>query len=85
MATTYSIQAKLGYRDGNDRTYNIPYVGTADMPIADVVQKVKDFNSAAGTEDSNVQQTFLSNAGARTTGIQEAVIVARTEEVLYHA
>lgn len=85
MATTNTINLKVGYEDYTERTYKIPYVGTSTMNYDAVVTKIKEFNTAASTQDSNVKQTFLSENGAQITGITDATIVRREETEIYHA
>lgn len=85
MATTTTINVELTYTDYSTRTYKIP---TPEPPVTPeqteaVKTAIRNFNTAAQTQDSSVQQTFLSENGAPVASINEATVVVREEEVLY--
>lgn len=78
--TTKTVNAKMSYADYTERTYKIPWNGNND-----VTAKIKAFNTAAASQSSSVQQTFLSENGAAVVAITDATTVIKTEEEIYHA
>lgn len=83
MATTNTIQVELTYTDYDTRTYKIPFQSYTAEGVENAKNKIRAFNTAAATSDSAVQQTFLSNDGARVARISGATLISRNEEVLY--
>lgn len=83
MATTNTIQLELTYTDYSTRTYKIPLSSYTSEGIAAAKTAIRNFNTAAGTADSSVQQTFLSEDGANVARISDATVINRTEEVIY--
>lgn len=82
MATTNTtINTTLTYTDYSQRTYKIPVQdGTTNEAMKTAL---RNFNVAAASASSSVAQTFLSDGGAPVASINEAVIVERTEDVIY--
>lgn len=83
MATTNTIQLELTYTDYSTRTYKIPLAEYTSEGIATAKTAIRNFNTAASTAGSSVQQTFLSEDGAAVARISDATVVNRTEEVIY--
>lgn len=83
MATTRTVNLTASYEDYTERTYKIPLQET--QSTATIKTQIQLFNTAAGTENSSVRQTFLSENGARISAITDAVTVVKTEEEIYHA
>lgn len=83
MATTTTIQVELTYTDYDTRKYNIPIDTEPEDYDEQAKTAIRNFNAAAGTEGSSVQQTFLSEGGAPVARINSAIVIERTEEVLY--
>lgn len=87
MATN-TVNLKATYGDYTERNYKVPFVGYTGegaMTADQVAAKIHEFNTAAASASSSVQQTFLSENGAPITAITEAVIVTREETQIYHA
>ena len=85
MSTKNSIKIKLIYGDYSERTYSMdcPVEPNQDL-VTYMKARINAFNAAASSPVSSVAQTFVSEAGAGTTGISEAVIETQTEEVIYN-
>lgn len=82
MATTTTINVELTYTDYSTRTYKIPTPEPPEETTA-IKTAIRNFNTAAQTENSSVRQTFLSENGNPVASINQATIVTREEEVLY--
>lgn len=83
MATTTTIQVELTYTDYDTRKYNIPIDTEPEDYDERAKTAIRNFNTAASTEGSSIQQTFLSEGGAPVARINSAIVIERTEEVLY--
>lgn len=81
--TTTTIQVELTYTDYDTRKYNIPFESYTAEGVSAAKTALRNFNTAAATADSSVQQTFLSDGGAPVARINSATLINRTEEVLY--
>ena len=81
------IKVRLEYTDNSERVYNMQI--TDQMAVdqdfrAYAKQKIRDFNTAAASIGSSVQQTFVSTGGNNVTRIVTAEIVTTQEEVIYN-
>jgi len=84
MATTETtIQVELMYTDYSTRNYNIPFAEYTEGGVNAAKTAIRNFNTAAATAGSSVQQTFLSEDGAPVARISDATLINRTEEVIY--
>ena len=84
MATTNTtIQVEMTYTDYDTRTYKIPFQSYTAEGVEAAKTALRNFNTAAATADSSVQQTFLSDGGARVASINNATLIQRTEDVIY--
>lgn len=81
---TNKIKLTAIYTDYEERTINIPNkYGFEDY--ASIKSAIANFNAAAASIGSSVNQTFVSNGGASIARIKAAEIVETTEEVIYSA
>ena len=81
---TNKIKLTAIYTDYEERTINIPNkYGFEDH--ASIKAAIANFNAAAASIGSSVNQTFVSNGGASIARIKAAEIVETTEEVIYSA
>lgn len=81
-----TIKLELGYADGDTRSYSIRHPNDnydSDF-ISHMKTRIAAFNEAAGTENSAVKKTFISDGGSPTTGIVGAEIVVVSEEVIFN-
>ena len=81
------IKVRLEYTDNSERVYSMQI--TDQMAVdqdfrAYAKQKIRDFNTAAASIGSSVQQTFVSTGGNNVTRIVTAEIVTTQEEVIYN-
>lgn len=83
MSGTTALKLTMLYSDSDTRTYTINDLDSEKIVIDDVKTKIKAFNQAAATDNSDVKKTFISDDGYNVTEISEAEIVTTTEEVIY--
>lgn len=83
MSTTTNLKVTIAYLDATSRNYTIQNVAS-DIDPDDVKAQITAFNQAAEQTGSNVQQTFVSDNGARITTISGAEIITIEEEVIYN-
>ena len=86
MSTTTTNKIKLTaiYTDYEERTFNIPNNWQPE-DYASIKSAIANFNTAAASIGSSVNQTFVSNGGASIARIKAAEVIETTEEVIYSA
>ena len=86
MSTVSKSTIKLTaiYTDYEERNINIPN-NFAPEDSASIKAAISNFNTAAASVGSSVNQTFVSNNGASIARIKAAEVVDTTEEVIYSA
>lgn len=80
----------MGYADLSTRIYNInvdhiPSTSEAmNAFTANAATQARAMTSAAADGTSSVANTFVSNSGAKFTGVTELAVVITDEEVIYN-
>lgn len=86
--STKVLKTKMGYADMSSRIYNINIDHIPNAQMNDFVTyatgRITAINTAAADQTSSVANTFISNDGAKFTGIVEAAVVITDEEILYN-
>lgn len=83
MSTTTTINLDLSYTDYSERTYKIPF-DPENITGQQCIDRIQAFNTAAAIPTSNVAQTFVSKTGAPVARITAAMVLTRTEEVIFN-
>lgn len=82
---TNTMQVGLIYNDLSERTYKIPYnMDSSAEALGYVKEAIRNFNTAAATAGSEVNQTFLSDDGATVARVKNATLIVKREDVIYN-
>lgn len=83
--TTNTMQVGLIYNDLSERTYKIPYnMDSSAEALGYAKEAIRNFNTAAATAGSEVNQTFLSDDGATVARVKNATLIVKREDVIYN-
>lgn len=82
---TNTMQVGLIYTDLTERTYKIPYnMDSSAEALGYAKEAIRNFNTAAATAGSEVNQTFLSDDGAPVARVKNATLIVKREDVIYN-
>lgn len=82
--TTNSIKIDMTYGDYSTRSYTLPMQDMSSEGISAAKAQIRAINTATQDSLSSVHKTFVSEDGYGLERITDAVIITKTEEVLYN-